>query len=203
MRRLISLALISLLLSGCAYFRQPSVGRAAPAINKTLSSTARHDQLYSLRNWQVSGAISIRFQGKTEIGSFSWTQRGRRFDFRTFGPLHMAGIRIEGRPGQVRLWKNASESITDRSPEALMRRQLGWSLPLTNLQYWGRGIMAPGISASKRTDKYGHLTLLNQQGWRIHYHKYQGVKGMDLPRTMKLDRRDVHVKIVFKQWRLS
>lgn len=195
-------AVLTIALAGCGFKaadRQP----AKPAINKKMSFQSRRKELVALQTWRVSGAISIRFQNKTEIGSFTWSQRGRGYDFRTFGPLHMAGVRIAGRPGNVKLYKGSKAPIAARSPEQLMYKQLGWSLPLSNFRYWGRAIVAPNIPAQQSVDRFGHLKVLNQQGWRIQYQHYQGVRGMDLPKTITLNNRNVKVKIVFKRWRLG
>lgn len=193
---------LMLMLTGCG-FNKADRQSAQPALNKKVSKQSRQNKLMALRTWRVSGAISIRVQGKTEIGSFTWSQNGRGYDFRTFGPLHMAGVRIQGSPGSVRLYKDAGKPIIAPTPEKLMQDQLGWSLPLANFRYWGRAIPAPGISAQKSYDSFGHLAQLNQQGWRIQYQSYQGVDELDLPKTIKLNNRNVQVKIVFKRWRLG
>lgn len=197
MKRILVVALIASL-SGCSMFAK----KPDPAFNKTLSSKSRSQQLNSLRYWNVSGAISLRHQNKTDIGSFNWAQKNKYYDFKTYGPLNLAGIRIEGQPGRVTLWKNTKDPRYAQTPEELMSKELGWYLPLSSFLYWGRAIPAPGIPSEKTYDKYGHLSTLQQQGWSIQFTKYQGVSGMDLPRTMILDHQNLHAKIVFKRWQI-
>lgn len=191
---------LALLSSGCSFFN-----RNAPlaAENKTISAEKRHQQIQAMQNWQVSGAIGITVNNKTDMASFTWTQQGNRYEFQTFGPLNIAGIRIAGRPGNVVLYKNANQRIFAHTPEKLMQRELGWSLPLQNIHYWGRGIAAPGVDAKAQYDAFGHITTLQQQGWTIQYLRYQGVEGMDLPRTVVIQHRNLRIKIAFKRWSVN
>lgn len=197
--QLCAILTLTLISSGCGLF---SKDQPLEPDNKRIASSTRHGQIMSLNRWRVNGAISITANNKTDMGSFSWSQNQQVFDFQTFGPLNMAGIRIWGRPGHVTLQKNAKHRMEARSVEQLMQRELGWSLPLGNIAYWGRGVAAPGVQARATYDRFGHLKTLNQQGWQIHYLRYQGVKGMDLPRTVLIRHNSLRVKIAFKRWRV-
>lgn len=190
---------LALIVSGCATMESP-FDRAAAPNNQALSSVERSAQLSRLDAWTTSGSVGITYQGKTDIGTFVWRQEGLYYDFRTYGPLNAASVRIEGRPGIATLWKNVSDSRSSSSPEALMREEMGWFLPLSNLRFWSRGLAAPNIPARKQFDRYGHLALLQQQGWTINYQRYQAVGDKDLPRNVLMTHGDLRVKIVFKKW---
>jgi outer membrane lipoprotein LolB len=180
---------------------QSPFDRAAQApSNKPLSSTQRSTQLSRLDSWTTSGSVGISYSGKTDIGTFVWHQKGLAYDFRTYGPLNVASIRIEGQPGRATLWKNAHTSRTAVTPEVLMRQELGWFLPLSNLRFWSRGLAAPGVVGQQRYDEFGHLQVLQQQGWLINYQRYQAVGNIDLPRNVVMTHRDLRVKIIFKEW---
>jgi len=189
--------ILSLQLASCTLF---SPTPKAP-INKKMTGTAREQQTRQIKNWQASGAISISFNNKTDVGSFDWTQRGLNYTFQTYGPLNLGGVSIQGRPGFVTLNKS-SKRTTARSPEQLMQQELGWYLPLSNLRYWCRGLPAPGIKSVPRYDQFGHLRLLRQQGWSISYKKYQAVSGQDLPRTIVFGHQNLRVKVVIRSWQI-
>lgn len=168
--------------------------------NEPLSSKERSSELSRLESWVASGSVGITYQGKTDIGTFVWRQNGLAYDFRTFGPLNAASVRIEGRPGMATLWKDVRTPRRAESPEALMRQELGWFLPLSNLRFWSRGLAAPGPVGQATYDNFGHLTLLKQQGWTINYQRYQAAKGLDLPRNVVMTHGDIRAKIIFKEW---
>ncbi len=188
------------LLSGCATMQSPFDNPAVAPSNEKQSSKERSLQLQNFTRWETSGSVGISYQGKTDIGTFVWVQNDLAYDFKTYGPLNVASIRIEGRPGAATLWKNVNTPRKAASPEALMRRELGWFLPLSNLRFWSRGLAAPGPVNSTQYDRFGHLTFLQQQGWAIQYQRYQAAKGLDLPRNMVMTHGDIRVKIIFKKW---
>jgi outer membrane lipoprotein LolB len=187
-------------LTGCSTMQSPFDRAAVAPNNKPLSSTARSSQLSHLQSWKTSGSVGITFNGKTDIGTFVWRQDGLAYDFRTYGPLNAASVRIEGRPGIATLWKDVNTPRSAPTPEALMRQELGWFLPLSNFRFWSRGLAAPGVVGVKRYDQFGHLQLLQQQGWTINYQRWQAVGDIDLPRNVVMTHGDLRVKIIFKQW---
>lgn len=189
--------LLALTLAGCA-----SLQEHAPT-NAPMTSNARNSKLDKLHSWQANGSISISYQNKTDMGSFTWAQNGLAYDFSTYGPLNAGSVRIAGQPGKATLWKNVGNPVSAHSPEALMHQEMGWFLPLSNLRYWSRGLVAPGVPSKTHYDQYGHLETLDQQGWRIAYQRYQDAgNGYDLPRNFIMTNGDMRVKVVIKQWQL-
>ncbi len=52
--------------------------------------------------------------------------------------------------------------------ETLTRQGLGWALPIGLLQYWVRGLSAPGSPPTAvERDAANRLLALTQQGWRV------------------------------------
>lgn len=196
----IFLTIMTTSLTGCSTMQGLFERPAQAPSNQPLNNTQRSAQLSQLNSWTARGSVSISYQGKTDIGTFVWRQDGLTYDFRTYGPLNAASIRIEGSPGQATLWKNVNTPRSAPSPEALMRQELGWFLPLSNLRFWSRGLAAPGVAARTTHDEYGHLKVLQQQGWLVNYQRYQAVGNLDLPRNVVMTNGDLRVKIVFKQW---
>lgn len=187
-------------LTGCSTMQSIFERTPQAPSNQALTRTQRSAQLSQINSWTTRGSVGISYQGKTDIGTFVWRQDGLAYDFRTYGPLNAASIRIEGSPGHATLWKNVNTPRSASSPEALMQQELGWFLPLSNLRFWSRGLAAPGIPARKIHDEYGHLKVLQQQGWLINYQRYQAVGNLDLPRNVLMTNNNLRVKIIFKQW---
>ena len=194
-----SAILLLLSLSGCSSFRLFSKGTVPPS-NQIISAPQRQAQVTELRNWSNKGAISVQYQGHTDIGSFDWRQRGDQYNMRVAGPLNLGGMRIQGSSGAVTLQQGNEPPKAASTPEALMQQTLGWSLPLTNFRYWTRGLIAPNQPSTPAYDRYGHLTQLQQQGWTIRYLGYQAAGPYDLPRTIVFNNQAIRVKMVIKQW---
>jgi outer membrane lipoprotein LolB len=160
----------------------------------------RETQLSAIRSWNLQGAMSIRQNGQVTLASISWQQQGRSFNQTLSGPFSLGGVRISGYPGRVTLWRSATDQITAPSPEALLQQEFGWSVPISNMYYWVRGLPVPGISAEKRFDSQQHLIAMQQEGWSIQYPSYRTVNGIDLPTTVLINNSQLQTKLVINRW---
>lgn len=195
--RIILLGLVCLLV-GCVSVNPPPEEQYS---FKTINAATRQTQISQLRFWGVNGSFSLVYPEHTPIiAAFTWRQLGRnQFYIRVSSSLDLYNIYITKEFGSVTLWKTATEFYKAKSPEVLMERELRWSLPLSNLYYWIRGIPAPGKKVA-HYDKYGHLIDLQQQGWNIECKFYETVYGLDLPRVIIMERPGYAIKIAIKHW---
>lgn len=198
MRIILIACLLTVLLAGCVSLRVP-----APSKNyQVVSAQTRQQQLRRLNAWDIRGALSVQQGGQADIANYTWRQSGaKRFRISLSSSLNFYQIYLLGRPGRVTLWQTKKDSIVARSPERLLQKTLGWSLPISNLFYWIRGLALPGAKHA-RYDRYGHLTTLHQRGWFIQYGSYVKVDHLDLPQSIKLQRGKLKMKIVVKRWSL-
>ncbi|QLH41724.1 MAG: outer membrane lipoprotein LolB [Coxiellaceae bacterium] len=194
----VSLILLTIILSGCATVSLPAP-MAAPT---TISKEQREAALYSLENWSLTSALSLRQPQKALLASLVWQQQGQHYTQVISGPFNVGSVRIEGMPGQVTLWRSAKLKYTASSPEELMQKQLGWQLPVSNMYYWVRGVAIPNVPATREYDNQGHLIGLNQAGWQIMYSDYKTIGNVDLPGKIELRSGQLQVKLVIKRWRV-
>ena len=173
-----------------------------PNTYQVKTSAERSSELAKINHWNLQGAVSIRGPRHTDIVQVSWQQHGRDYQINISGPLSVGTVRLIGRPGAVILEKSAKETYKAKTPEALMQAQLGWHLPVLNLIYWVRGIANPKLPAKSQYDSYGHLINLSQQGWQIHYQRFQRVNQLDLPSIIVLNSPKLNVKMVIKRWQI-
>lgn len=201
MKRLSVILLTTTLLSGCVSLPTPTPQSANSFQTKTAEE--RETALNAIQSWEASGAISIQRAGQSPlIMRYEWQQTGAsRYQVDLAASLNLAAVSITGGPHQVTLRKGNEPPITAATPEALMQKNLGWSLPIPALWYWARGLPAPGARGQAQYDHYGHLTLLQQNGWQVQFTGYHTVQGVDLPQIIELRRSDILAKIVIKEWR--
>lgn len=191
--------LLSLLLYGCA---SPMQVNFTPQNYQTKPWQQRKTHLVKKKQWYMQGAVSIQVQNKTQMGSFTWQQQQDNYTIQLSGPLNIAGVQLRGNSQNVALWRGGKWNYAN-TPETLMKQQLGWYLPISNLYYWVRGLPAPGIPAKEQHDQFGHLSDLQQQGWQITYQAYQTRGNVDLPRKIYLNNQGLHAKLVIKQWQID
>ncbi|BBP74853.1 outer-membrane lipoprotein LolB [Pseudomonas sp. Ost2] len=196
LRHLVVFSLIALL-AGCAGFgaRESVKGHGDPA------QWAKHkQQLSSLDGWQINGKVGIRAPKDSGSGTLYWLQRQDYYDIRLSGPLGRGAARLTGRPGQVSLEVANQGRYEAATPEALLEEQMGWSLPVSHLVWWVRGLPAPDSKSRLSLDNDSRLATLEQDDWQVEYLSYTEQNGYWLPERIKLHGRDLDVTLVIKDW---
>ena len=194
--RYFALGLIFAFLSGCA-----GIGKHEAVEGQgNAAQWAEHKaRVAALDGWQIGGKVGIRAPRDSGSGSLFWLQRQDYYDIRLSGPLGRGAARLTGRPGSVQL-ESSEGRFSAESPEALLARQVGWQLPVSNLLWWIRGLPAPDSKSRVSLDAQSHLAQLEQDGWKIEYTRYGDFDGYMLPERLKLIGQDIEVTLVVKDW---
>ena len=196
LRHLVVFSLIALL-AGCAGFgaRESVEGHGSPAL-----WSAHKQQLTQLDGWQINGKVGIRAPKDSGSATLFWLQRQDYYDIRLSGPLGRGAARLTGRPGSVLLEVANQGRYEAPTPEELLGEQLGWSLPVSHLVWWVRGLPAPGSKSRVTLNGDSRLANLEQDGWKIEYLSYTEQNGFWLPERVKLHGPDLDVTLVVKDW---
>lgn len=184
-----------LLIAGCA---TSTVSSSAPA---PVSWDVQKQSLSALTSWQIRGRVAIKPTDPSLGESFSanlfWRQLDQNYDIELFGPIGLGAIKLLGQPGTVTLTDSQGHKYQARSPESLMQQQLNWSLPISQLYYWVRGLPAPNNKIDKRIlDPQHRLLVLEQDGWKISYQSYRYINKVWLPKKIVLQAETLKVVLV-------
>lgn len=182
-----------------------SCASVAPPSTPTTSTPwkDRQTQLNHLQNWQVNGKIAAQTAHDAGSASVNWVQNQNHYNISLLGPLGSSGMTLVGQPGQVTLQTPAGKRITATSPEQLLAQQWGFNVPVSNLNYWIRGLPVPDAKAETSFDAYGRLNSLTQQGWNVQFLSYTNAHGLELPSKITITSSALKVKIIIYQWRVS
>ncbi len=164
-----------------------------------LSPQNRQKRLNALKHWQIQGAVSIRQPQQSFIAAYTWYQRQHHYSISLHSSLDLASIKLTGKPGQVTLTDAKGHVTRSSNLDQLMRQQLGWSLPVQKLNYWIRGLKAPG-SGTINFNQLGQTQRIQQLGWDIHYNRYQRIRSLELPTLLDISGHQLHIRIVIKHW---
>lgn len=208
--RVATLALIALL-TGCGIQPQQPVVETGPL----LTWQERTQQLLPLSRWTVLGKVSIRNGDRRDSASLNWSQNLDHYRIFMAGPLGQGAVNIEGseRLG-ITLEVSGEGRYQADSPEQLLQQRLGWSVPVSQMPYWIRGLPAPQQAHIKVLDDHNRLERLHQGGWDIRYLGYQqqseknsvesGQNRPQLPRKIELRLgSELRLLMVLKQWQLE
>lgn len=159
----------------------------------------RQMQLAKIQSWKMSGALSIaQVDQQSEIVNYTWEQiNPERYRIKIMSALNLYTVIITRQFHVITLSKNGTTVFNAKTPEKLMKKALGWSLPIQPLQNWIKGMPVNGDYTAKY-DQYGHIILLQQMGWVIKYDAYKTNGNFDLPQQIILRRSGIQVKIIIR-----
>lgn len=160
--------------------------------------------LARIPSWQAEGKIAINMDGDRQSASFSWQQKHANYVIHLFGPFGQGATWLRRTSKGVTLENAEIGTRRATDPEQLMEETLGWQVPVSNLQYWIRGLAAPEPEPNnEQRNEVGLLSELEQQGWQVTYSKYETHDGWALPAKLTAERDSIKVTIVIKNWQLA
>lgn len=190
-------ALLLAVLGGCALLAPQ--GQREAAYGEFLEARG------ALEAWSVAGRAALRDAGEAVTLSLRWRQRAPgRYTLALSGPFGSGSVRIRGRPGQVALEEGGGRRFTAESPEALVAARTGYEVPVTALRDWIVGRPAAGLELEARElDGEGRPARLVQGGWRVTYHGWQTVEGIDMPTRFEVHRGAKALRVALRGWSLG
>lgn len=165
-------------------------------------------QVQAIGDWRLSGKLGIRTTDESGSASVKWVQENAHYQINLSGPLGQKSMIITGTPDKVRLEQTGEAAQEADTAEALIKKSAGWTLPVTQLAYWVRGVPAPKLRITQlQQNEAGLLAQLIQGGWVINYSNYrdQTFKGANLPLPGKItaEYKDVRLVLVIRDWQLG
>ena len=145
----------------------------------------------------------MRLEKHAWSATLQWHQQQQEYFLRLIAPLGQGTYEITGNNDAVFLRTAKNEVLKANNPESLMEGTFGWSVPLTGLIYWLRGLPEPGTKAEVFSlDEQGRITDLSQSGWRVTYSSYNNTGGLELPDKISLENDKLKVRLVIKHWKI-
>ena len=158
--------------------------------------------LRAVDRWDIQARAAVKLEGEAYNIGIHWKQEAKALNMLLQAPFGQGVIRIESETnGSYRLDLPDGQLLRDFSPEKLLERVIGWSLPVSGLIYWIRGLPAPDGEFTYRTDDQGRLRNLRQNDWLIEYVDHFEASGSAyLPLRLKLEYDQIAIKLVIERW---
>ena len=193
MYRFFTTAVLLLVLAGCA-------SRVGPSPDAGQDWRDRQRALAAVEDWNLRARAVLRLEGEAYQVGLSWRRDRERFVLLLEAPFGQGVIRIDRDPeGEYRLRLPDGRVVRNNSAEALLDELLGWSLPISGLEYWIRGLPHPDSAYTRRAANSGVTRSLRQDRWDIDYLDYFA-DDPPLPRRIDLGRDNVGLKLVVEHW---
>jgi outer membrane lipoprotein LolB len=192
-RKAAGLMLASALLSACTAI--------APPAEENSDWARQRDQLQDLDSWELRGRVNVRYDNESHTPRINWLQQNVDYRIRLWGTFNAGNTLIVGRPGYVTL-ENDGETVDASSPEELILRQMGYELPVSQLNYWIKGLPSPESEAQLSFNELNQLTTIEQADWTINLSDMRQYGQISLPRRVELTRprNDIRLRFIGLNW---
>ena len=186
-------------LSGILLSCAGAVRMDAPVISEW---DARRAVLESLSEWEFTGSINVRDTEEAHSSRIRWRQNKELYRINLWGTFNIGATEVNGKPGEVRIEQEGEEPIITDTPEQLLYDRIGYELPVTELNFWIKGIPAPGPSQELSFADNQQLLSFVQAGWRVDYLGYTNFGQQTLPTRIRVQKPPLRLDLIRLNWTL-
>jgi len=171
------------------------------------SWSERAAQLSALKDWELHGRVALQTEdNRGGQATLHWQHHDQRHVIVLRGPLGGGLLRLQQDRDGAYLQDAERREYRAASAEELLFTVTGWRIPLNGLEYWIRGLPAPGEFAHQDRDEHGRIARLRQFDWDVRFLDYMSSGTYELPRRIDLilaapeSRERVEARIVVEEW---
>jgi outer membrane lipoprotein LolB len=170
-----------------------------PDAAKMAQQSVRESTLAARVDWSLRGRLGVSDGHDSGSGSLEWTQQASTFRFSVHAPVTGKTWVLSGDDTHARLDGLREQPIEGDEAASLLRRELGWEVPVAELRYWVRAQRAPGTAIIEFRDD-GLPALITQAGWTVRYLDYDLAQAPPLPSKVFATRGDRKVRLAIREW---
>ncbi|MCK5716671.1 MAG: outer membrane lipoprotein LolB [Thiomargarita sp.] len=154
-------------------------------------------------SWTLNAGMTISTEHDRWTARVYWKQEESSYTLRFHSPMGQGALVLTGNKNGVTLRTSDKKIFKADNPDTLIFKVLKLDIPVTNLQYWIRGLPAPNSAPQDyNLDKSKRLSRLQQDDWEIDYRSYMNVNGTFLPRKIFLENNQFKIKIIISLWKI-
>ena len=192
-------AVLPLLLAACVPQQAVRIKGDAGLLNAQL---AREQALAHADHWTLEGRLGVSDGHDGGSGGFTWTQDGDGYSFVFRTPITGRSFELSGGPDGAVLKGLDGGPLQGADAESLMRRALGWEVPLHDLRAWVLGLRADSGPAELAFGDNRLPSLLTQDGWSVDYRAWDTTRRPPLPTTIFATQPPYKVRLSIETWNL-
>ena len=181
------LLLLTVLLSACAH--RATRSDAAPAWRSSAVIPS---------SWVLEGRLAVSDGKESGSGRIHWEQNGDAYTITLRAPVSGQSWRLSGDRAHAQLEGVRPDPVRGSSARELLRRELGWELPVGEMTAWIFGIDLAG-EVVERTPQGAPLRV-SDSGWQLEYRDWQSFSEVAVPRRITARRAPYQVRLAIQRW---
>jgi outer membrane lipoprotein LolB len=151
--------------------------------------------------------VAVQEAGENFTANLLWHQDGDGFQIDLWGPLGQGRVQLVKQGGELEIRDGTGEVMERGEPEAVMRRALGWSMPVDVISDWVVGQPAEGLGIEDVSrDAQDRITAFGQLDWRVSLERYRawgsGAEVRDLPGRITAENARTRLRLVVSEWEI-
>ncbi len=186
----------ALLLAACAGQRVKPVAADAATL---AAQEQREAELATRMAWTLRGRLAVSDARDSGSGTLEWSVQGDAYRFSLHAPVTGKTWVLGGDSRHARLEGLRDEAVEASDAAGLLRRELGWNVPIAQLRAWVRGMRA-SPSARITFDTDGLPATIEEDGWTIRYPEFDRTQSPPLPRKVFADNGPYRVRLAIRDW---
>ena len=163
----------------------------------------RVQKLSAVSHWGFIGKISLDDGDQGGSGKLRWDVRQDHSELDFHGAMGRGAWNLTIDPGKAVLREANGTEQTSADVNQIVQDRVGWRLPVDALQWWVRGLAAPGAIEGEQIDAAGLLVSLQQFGWSVDFSRYDSGGALALPTRLNATRDNYRVKLAISRWRVD
>jgi outer membrane lipoprotein LolB len=160
-------------------------------------------QINAIDRWGFSGKISLDDGDQGGSGKLHWDVLADRSELDFHAAMGRGAWHLQVDPERAVLKEATGEQHVAANVNDLIHQRIGWPLPVDALQWWVRGLAAPGLVDAEQFDSQGLLLHLEQFDWSIDINRYKNFAGLQLPIRVDARRDNYRVKLAIGRWQMG
>lgn len=163
----------------------------------------REQALAGADHWALQGRLGVSDGQQGGSGNFSWSQDGDHYVFVLRAPITGKSFRLSGGPAGALIEGLDGGPLRGPDAEALMRKALGWEVPLHELRAWVLGLRAGSGPAELSFGANRLPSLLQQDGWSVDYRAWDEAHHPPLPTRVYAAKPPYKVRLSIDTWQFQ
>jgi len=174
-----------------------------PDLASTKAYQDRTAKISANVEWALVGKISLDDGDQGGSGRLQWDVKPGHSELDFHGALGRGAWHLQIGPEGVLLKMADGTEQTAAGVSELIQDHMGWPVPLEALQWWVRGLAAPGVVENEQLGTDGLLISLRQFGWNVEFNRYDSFGDVALPIRLNATRDNYRVKLAISRWRMD